>query len=173
LLAHFHADYLSLIDPAFLGSQGIQLGSYAVNKSLQSLNRFFIVKPRIDPTVLFCVLTVIAVLSTSVSAGTWECGERSNLPPEGKNYCAAGDFRQAQNKLEKLFGDLLKQHKERFGDGDSLASAQNAFKSYRDNQCTAENQRIEEKAYHPMIVAQCKTRLTNLRIDELNRMLKK
>ncbi len=37
----------------------------------------------------------------------WECGERSNLPMEGKNYCAAGDFRQSEINLGKMLDALL------------------------------------------------------------------
>lgn len=114
---------------------------------------------------------VVAVqLITPVSATKWECGERSNLPQEGKNYCAAGDFRQSETDLGKVLEVLLKKHKVLFDDTSALVNAQSAFESYRDNQCVAENKRIEEKVYHAMIVAQCKTRLTNLRIDELKRM---
>ena len=104
---------------------------------------------------------------------TWECGERSNLPQEGKNYCAAGDFRQSSINLAKVFDVILDKHKAAYGNANALIDAQKAFESYRDNQCTAENKRIADKPFHPMIVAQCKTRHTNLRIDELKRMQKK
>ena len=110
------------------------------------------------------------VQTTPASAALWECGERSNLPPAGKNYCAAGDLRQAETNLAKVLQRVLEKHKVKFGDTIAVTSAQSAFESYRDNQCTAENRRIEDKPFYPMIVAQCKTRLTNLRIDELKRM---
>ena len=103
-------------------------------------------------------------------ATKWECGERSNLPIVGRNYCAAGDFRQSDINLEKILDALLEKHKASFGDAGALRNSQIAFESYRDYQCVAENRRIEEKLFHPMIVAQCKTRLTNLRIDELERI---
>lgn len=115
-------------------------------------------------------LALMLTLSSSIGASKWECGERSNLPIEGKNYCAAGDFRQSETNLTKLLAVLLKKHQELYGDAALLSEAQSAFKSYRDSQCKAENQRIEEQPYHPMLVAQCKTRLTNLRIKELMRM---
>ncbi len=110
------------------------------------------------------------VQTTPASAALWECGERSNLPPAGKNYCAAGDLRQAETNLAKVLQRVLEKHKAKFGDTGAVSSAQSAFESYRDNQCTVENRRIEDKPFYPMIVAQCKTRLTNLRIDELKRM---
>jgi uncharacterized protein YecT (DUF1311 family) len=116
----------------------------------------------------FFLLPVIAHAATK-----WECGERSNLPIEGKNYCAAGDFRHSEKNQGKVLDALLKKHTAAFGDSNALSIAQSAFESYRDNQCAAENKRIENKHFHPMVVAQCKTRLTNLRIKELNRMLQK
>jgi len=103
----------------------------------------------------------------------WECGERSNLPIDGRNYCAAGDFRQSEINQKKVLDIVLKKHKDTFGDANALIQAQSAFESYRNKQCEAENIRVATKPFHPMIVAQCKTRLTNWRIDELNRMLQR
>ena len=109
-------------------------------------------------------------LSGPVKATTWECGERSNLPQEGKNYCAAGDFRLSEATLAKILDRLLEKQQASFGDTTSLTNSQSAFEVYRDNQCVAENRRIADKPYHAMLVAQCQTRLTNLRIDELKRL---
>ena len=128
------------------------------------------VKQPIKLSIAICVLAIAFVPQKPASAAVWECGERSNLPPEGKNYCAAGDFRQSELNMKKILDVLLAKHKEAFGDISALSNAQNAFESYRDNQCVSENKRIEDKPFHPMIVAQCKTRLTNIRIDELKRM---
>ena len=108
--------------------------------------------------------------ATPAQATKWECGERSNLPLEGKSYCAAGDFRQTDINLDKLLDGLVAKHEQRFGSADALLRAQQAFESYRDHHCAAENKRVEHEPYHRMMVAQCKTRLTNLRIDEINRM---
>ena len=116
---------------------------------------------------------VAAALSDVAVATEWECGERSNLPMAGKNYCAAGDFRQSAINLSAVLNDLLDRHQQKYGDTSELNASQIAFESYRDNQCIAENRRIENKPFHPMIVAQCKTRLSNLRIDELRRMLQR
>jgi len=115
-------------------------------------------------------VAAIFLLTTPANATKWECGERSNLSLEGKNYCAAGDFRLSESKLRKLLASMLQAHERAFGDTDAFSKAQAAFDTYRDNQCIAKNRRLENKPYHPMIVAQCKTRLTNLRIDELKRM---
>lgn len=109
--------------------------------------------------------------SAEVQATEWECGERSNLPLEGKNYCAAGDFRLSHANLMELFDELLEKHNLVFGDADALRHAQTSFESYRDHQCAAVNQRIRAKPYYPMVVSQCKTRYTNIRIDELKKML--
>ncbi len=127
----------------------------------------------VKPSTRLLAVALTALLATSVDARKWECGERSNLPPDGKNYCAAGDFRQAEINLAKVLKILHTKHQRAYGDASALMDAQNAFESYRDNQCVAENKRIKDKPFHPMIVAQCKTRLTNLRIDELHRMRQK
>ena len=123
-------------------------------------------------TTGFWTLTAVMLLTaTPVSAMQWECGERSNLPQEGQNYCAAGDLRQSKINLAKVLNALIDEHQLKFGDANALRAAQSNFEAYRDNQCIAENQRIQDKPFHLMIVAQCKTRLTRQRIDELNAML--
>jgi len=120
-----------------------------------------------------CLFGLLSILAAPASANTWECGERSNLPQKGKTYCAAGDFRQSRANLAKVLALLFEKHQAAYGDATNLSNAQSAFETYRDAQCAAQNRRIEDKPFHPMIVAQCKTQLTNLRIDELKRMLEK
>jgi len=116
---------------------------------------------------------MIVLLISSAIAAEWECGERSNLPQAGKNYCAAGDFRQSEINMGKALNTLLEKYMQAYGNTRALNKTQSAFASYRDNQCAIENKRIEEQSFHSMIVSQCKTRFTNLRIDEINRMLQK
>jgi len=118
-------------------------------------------------------MVYLALPTTAVDAAKWECGERSNLPIEGKNYCAAGDFRQSDIALTKLFSTLIERYQLADVDTSSLEKSQVAFEAYRENHCDAENKIIEKKSFHPMIVAQCKTRLSNLRISDLRQMQNK
>lgn len=116
-------------------------------------------------------LCAAVLLPTMPALATkWECGERSNLPLEGKSYCAAGDFRQSAINLDKVLDTLIAKHRQRFGSADALLQAQQSFESYRAHHCNAENKRVEHEPYHRMMVAQCKTRLTNLRIAEIEQM---
>ena len=50
-------------------------------------------------------VALAALIATSAQAGKWECGERSNLPMEGRTYCAGGDFRQTELELGKVLKD--------------------------------------------------------------------
>ncbi len=123
----------------------------------------------------FFALALVSSLAPSAHAAKWECGERSNLPIEGKSYCAAGDFRQSETNLGKLLDALIARHHSKFGDAEALMESQRTFELYRDAHCTAENKRVEDQPFHSMMVSQCKTRLTNLRmqeIDEMNRKLR-
>ena len=95
------------------------------------------VKQRIKLSLGLCVAVIAFVALKPASAAIWECGERSNLPPEGKNYCAAGDFRQSELNMKKILDVLLAKHKEAFGDISALSNSQSAFESYRDNQCVS------------------------------------
>lgn len=123
-----------------------------------------------EKVISLSLVVLLPWLVKPVNAIEWECGERSNLPQEGKNYCAAGDFRQTEINMQKVFDALVRKHQHAYGDASALRDAQSAFELYRDKQCTAENKRIKDKPFHSMIVAQCKTSLTNLRIDQLQRM---
>ena len=128
------------------------------------------VKQRIKLFICPCFLAIAFVPLKPASATIWECGERSNLPPEGKNYCAAGDFRQSELNMKKILDLLFEKHGGASGDTSALSEAQSVFESTRDSQCESEHKGSEGEPWHPMIVAQCKTRLTNIRIDELKRM---
>ena len=121
-------------------------------------------------TIVSALLGLI-LLSTTAVAVEWECGERSNLPQEGKNYCAAGDFRLADAELAMLFEQLLEIYQSSFEESAVLQQAQEAYLRYRQHHCIAENRRVLDKSYYDMMVAQCQTRLTNLRIDELQNIL--
>ena len=129
------------------------------------------VKQRIKLSLGLCVAVIAFVALKPASAAIWECGERSNLPPEGKNYCAAGDFRLADAELAMLFEQLLEIYQSSFEESAVLQQAQEAYLRYRQNHCIAENRRVLDKSYYDMMVAQCQTRLTNLRIDELQNIL--
>ena len=122
------------------------------------------------PLTLAVILLAIHPMFTA--ATEWECGERSNLPIEGRNYCAAGDFRLADSKLEKLLDRLITREKQ--VSVMAVAEQQEAhtgFKSHRSEHCLSKNTHLENKPYYEMVVAQCKTRLTNQRIKELQHKL--
>ncbi len=140
--------------------------------SVVSGNVKAITRLKVAPVLAGFVIVVTPVMMpTSVLATEWECGERSNLPLEGKNYCAAGDFRLAQARMVTIIDELMEKHRLVFGDAEDLQHAQKSFEAYRGYQCAAENKRIKEKPYYPMVLAQCKTRFTNIRIDELTHLL--
>lgn len=106
------------------------------------------------------------LFSNQATATLWECGERSNLPQEGKNYCAAGDFRHSESRLQKKLALLLKKH----GGNTLLNETRDVFSANRDDHCASKNVHNKDKPYYPMVVAQCKTRLNNQRIEELENM---
>lgn len=114
---------------------------------------------------------IVSGHSTVSYATEWECGERSNLPIEGKNYCAAGDFRLADSKLEKLLDRLALKETQASQQGTGLQAAHDDFKIHRSELCSSKNTHLEDKPYYAMVVAQCKTRLTNRRIKVLQHKL--
>ena len=110
-------------------------------------------------------ITLALAYAQSALARKWECGERSNLPIEGKNFCAAGDFRQTEINLAKLLDALVAQ--ENNGTTSIMVDEHKAFEADREARCASDTATSADKPWHPMILAQCKTRLTSQRIEQL------
>jgi len=95
------------------------------------------------------------------------------------NICAGRDFEaadatlnteyaKARNYMKSIDGNLPAQEK---GAAKALLEAQRAWITYRDLACTAEGFVVKGGSMEPMVISECKTRLTRHRIDDLQQLI--
>ncbi|MEO0497694.1 MAG: lysozyme inhibitor LprI family protein [Pseudomonadota bacterium] len=96
-----------------------------------------------------------------------DCTDPGSLPQQGMNYCAAKEFEQADAALNAAW-ELLRPSAVKGSDGaDPMLEGQRAWIRYRDGQCKAEGLHFEVGSLEPLIVATCRTRMTQARTQEL------
>lgn len=136
------------------------------------------------------VTTWVAVLWTGLAIGLLpELSDRSAQAQEvdckspqtqlAMNICAGRDFEaadatlnteyaKARNYMKSIDGNLPAQEK---GAAKALLEAQRAWITYRDLACTAEGFVVKGGSMEPMVISECKTRLTRHRIDDLQQLI--
>ncbi|MEO0635249.1 MAG: lysozyme inhibitor LprI family protein [Pseudomonadota bacterium] len=114
-------------------------------------------------------IALVGIFFTSAPALGFDpdCSDPGNLPQQGMNYCAAKEFERADAALNAAW-KLLRPTATKASDGsDPMLQAQRAWIRYRDGQCDAEGLHFEGGSLEPFIVAQCRTRMTQARTQEL------
>lgn len=120
-------------------------------------------------TIFAATFTTLVPLASSASAQSapWECAKPAELPQQGMNYCAAKRFERADAALNAAW-TLIRPAALKAQDGsDPMLEAQRAWINYRDGQCDAEGLVFEGGSLEPFIVANCRTRMTQDRTQEL------
>ncbi|WP_406720498.1 lysozyme inhibitor LprI family protein [Thioclava litoralis] len=85
--------------------------------------------------------------------------------------CAALDFAQADAALNAEYAATRDRAKARgAAQADALLQAQRAWIAYRDAACKAQGLEFEGGSLEPMVVAMCKTELTQRRSEDLRRL---
>ncbi|MFO1101937.1 MAG: lysozyme inhibitor LprI family protein [Methylocystis sp.] len=91
------------------------------------------------------------------------CGGRGSQTD--LNLCEGDNFKQADAKLNAVYGKLMKKIST---DGQSkLREAQNSWIAYRDAQCAFETLGTIDGSIHSMVVAQCLADLTEQQTKRL------
>lgn len=95
------------------------------------------------------------------------------------NICAGKDFEaadatlnteyaKAREYMKSIDGNLSSENK---GAAKALLDAQRAWITYRDLACTAEGYVVKGGSMEPMVFSECKTRLTQQRIEDLRQLI--
>jgi uncharacterized protein YecT (DUF1311 family) len=85
------------------------------------------------------------------------------------NLCEGDNFKQADAKLNAVYGKLMKKIS---ADGQSkLREAQKSWIAYRDSQCAFETLGTIDGSIHGMVVAQCLADLTEQQTKRLQHQL--
>lgn len=122
------------------------------------------------------ILTLLLVAQASPDPN-WNCAEP--LVQQEMNWCAHKEFLAADAKLNKQWKRTaahMKQLDEAYEEATpgstrenfaSLLKAQRAWLTYRDAHCASEGNMFSGGSMEPLIISTCKTRLTELRIEQL------
>jgi len=125
---------------------------------------------------------MIAALLLAMAAAPepdWNCDEPQ--AQQEMNWCAAEDFRRADAALNAQWKLTAAEMKRRDADQgplessqrthfDTLLEAQRAWLRYRDLQCEVEGFAFRGGTMEPLIVATCRTGLTEARTKELREL---
>jgi len=93
---------------------------------------------------------------------------RNDMSQQAMTTCADFDYAVADQKLNKLYGELTKVTEP--GDEKDVAllrKAQRAWIAFRDAECDYAASASEGGSIYPMLVLECLTRLTEARIKQL------
>jgi uncharacterized protein YecT (DUF1311 family) len=99
------------------------------------------------------------------------------------NYCAAMDFEKADDQLNVVYKQALKNqadldeqnaefYPDQAGAVKALKKAQRAWIDYRDGQCEGESYQAAGGTMQPMLEASCDADLTRKRVKELQDLIK-
>ena len=102
-----------------------------------------------------CAAAILAFAAGSAAAQTQlEMTER-----------AGGDLRKAEARMDALYAKVLV----RVSDAgkENLQAAQETWLRFRDQECEFETMGTKGGSIHPMVVAECRRRLTDQRIKDL------
>lgn len=126
------------------------------------------------------LLPIIAMAAQAVASDppdpAWNCAEP--VQQQEMNWCAGQDFLAADEKLNTQWSATAARMKERdmaidnSHDGrpgyfDQLLAAQRAWLTFRDEHCAAEGYLARGGSLEPLLVANCRTALTEERTRQL------
>ncbi len=125
---------------------------------------------------------LLALAATPAAAQDWDCSKADDLPQQGMNWCAYGDWQSADKALNALWPKVRKHMKsldaesseyfpEQANGDESLLKAQRAWIDYRDGQCEAEGAQFAGGSIRPLVTYSCLASMTRKRIEELNALM--
>ncbi len=132
------------------------------------------------------ILGAVLLFAASAFAGDgdpeWDCNFADQLPQQGMNFCAAEDFRAADQELNAVYKrvraymkqtdkDVAEWNEDLVGAEKALLKAQRAWIDYRDGQCEDEGFKARGGSLEPLLVATCMADLTRRRTKELEALM--
>lgn len=127
-------------------------------------------------------VTLVLAPSLPASAQDWDCSNAGDLPQQGMNYCAAEDYKEADDALNALWPEVRAYMKsldetaaeyfpEQATGAENLLKAQRAWIDYRDGHCEAEGAQYAGGSIRPLIFYSCLAHKTRERIEELEALM--
>jgi len=118
--------------------------------------------------LLCAALLALPLAATPVAA--LDC---KNATSQGNmNACAADGLREADDALNGLYGQIMGRLAENQPARQALQESQRAWIRFRDAECAFATVNSRDGSVAPMLVAQCRQRLTSLRVSQLRDYLR-
>jgi uncharacterized protein YecT (DUF1311 family) len=115
------------------------------------------------------ILSVAALCGASLPAAADECADPQDQTT--MNICAGKEFDAADKALNTAYREIVG----RIGDDHetkaALTAAQRAWIAFRDGECAFQARSVDGGSIYPLIVAGCKTTLTEARTQQLKTYL--
>lgn len=118
-------------------------------------------------TRLLCCLAGLLMASV---AGAQEC-DRKDETQTGMNRRADADYKAADARLNKTYGEIVKRLSGDAGGRKLLQAAQRAWIVFRAAECNFSTAGSKDGSIYPMLVSGCLRRLTEDRIKQLGTYL--
>lgn len=115
-------------------------------------------------------LTLCSILLVSQAYAARDCSTVTDQASMTK--CVQDELHQADQKLNQLYQTIEKRLADASESKALLIKAQRAWIAFRDNECVFSTSGTQDGSVRPMMLAMCKTSLTNARNQQLSEYLK-
>ena len=116
------------------------------------------------------VLGLVAIAPASIAFAE-DCGNAATQME--MNACAAQNHQKADARLNALYRQITSRLKDDTDATKALVAAQRAWIAFRDAECAFVGSKTAGGSVNPIIVAQCKAGLTDLRVKDFEYFLKR
>ncbi|MFC3722522.1 lysozyme inhibitor LprI family protein [Neoaquamicrobium sediminum] len=115
------------------------------------------------------IVSVVALCGISMPALADECADPRDQTT--MNICAGKEFEAADKALNAAYREIVRRIGDDHETKTALTAAQRAWITFRDGECAFQTKSVEGGSIYPLIVADCKTALTEARTEQLKTYL--
>lgn len=119
-------------------------------------------------------MRILALLAALMLTPAWPAAARDCGPDATQvelRNCAGDGLRRADTALNEVYGRIMERLKPDPEAAQALRDAQRAWIRFRDGECDFATVGAEGGSIRPMLVAQCRQKLTEQRVTQLRRYL--
>ena len=112
------------------------------------------------------------ILATPLLSGVAQADDCANAQDQATmNACAGKDFDKADKALNDVYRQINARLKDDAATKKLLVDAQKSWIAFRDSECTFQSSASVGGSIYPLLVANCRTGLTNDRVKQLKAYL--
>lgn len=111
------------------------------------------------------MLAGMLLAATATPVAAQDCGKATTQ--SALNACAADGLREVDAALNDFYGRIMDRLRQNQPARQALQESQRAWIRFRDAECAFATINSQDGSIAPMLVAQCRQRLTSLRVSQL------